>query len=133
MIEVTADTNIVISGFVFRGIPRQFIAAAEDGYIQLALSDAIEGEISRILAEKFGWSAEQIAEPLALLAGCTVRVHPTRTINAVADEPDNRVLECAVTAGSRYIVSGDHGLLRLAVFEGIRIVRVADFMQLINA
>ena len=42
------------------------------------------------------------------------------------------MLECAVAAGSGYIVTGDAALLRIAAFEGIRIVRVADFMALIN-
>jgi hypothetical protein len=42
------------------------------------------------------------------------------------------VLECAVAAGSTYIVTDAAALLRLGAFEGIRIVRVADFMALIN-
>jgi predicted nucleic acid-binding protein len=42
------------------------------------------------------------------------------------------VLECAVAAGSSYIVTGEAALLRIAAFEGIRIMRVADFMAFIN-
>ncbi len=133
MLEVTADTNIYISGFVFAGLPRQFIDAAENGQIRLAISDAILSELSRILAVKFDWTPEEIAEPVALLAGCTVHVSPTQTIDAVPEDPDdNRVLECAVAASSRYIVTGDAALLRLGRYGGIQIVRVADFMALIN-
>lgn len=114
MLEVTADTNIYVSGFVFAGRPRQFVDAAENGQIRLAISDAILGELSRILAVKFNWTQEEIAEPVALLTGCAMRVHPTQTIDAVPEDPDdNRVLECAVAAGSRYIVTGDAALLRL--------------------
>jgi uncharacterized protein len=82
---------------------------------------------------KFGWTPEEIAEPVALLARCTVHVSPTQTIDAVPEDPDdNRVLECAVAASSRYIVTGDAALLRLGRYGGIQIVRVADFMALIN-
>lgn len=133
MLEVTADTNIYVSGFVYGGIPRQFIFAAENERFQLATSGEILNELSRTLRQKFRWTPEQITEATALLEGCTSLVHPTQTINAVPEDPDdNRVLECAVTAGSRYIVTGDAALLRLVRYEGIQILRVADFMRLIN-
>jgi hypothetical protein len=41
------------------------------------------------------------------------------------------VLECAVAAGSRYMLIGD-ALLRLGRYGGIQIMRVADFMAMIN-
>src|SRR5207247_9860316 len=44
------------------------------------------------------------------------------------DPDDNRVLECAVSAGSQTIVTGDDDLLRLVGLRGIEIVRVADFL-----
>ena len=54
---------------------------------------------------------------------------PQRQINTVPTDPDeNRVLECAVSAGSQTIVTGDDDLLRLVGFRGIEIVRVADFL-----
>jgi uncharacterized protein len=52
-----------------------------------------------------------------------------RTIDTVSSDPDdNRVLECAVSAGSEMVVTGDADLLRLASFRGIEIVTVADFL-----
>ena len=42
------------------------------------------------------------------------------------DPDDDKFIECAVAAGSRYIVSGDGDLLSLDRFEGIRIIRVAE-------
>ena len=67
------------------------------------------------------------------LSRFTSLVRPTQTIDAVPEDPnDNRVLECAVTAGSRYIVTGDSALLWLGKYEGFEILRVADFIRLIN-
>jgi predicted nucleic acid-binding protein len=43
------------------------------------------------------------------------------------DEPDNRILECAVEAGLDFIVSADKDLLRLGSYAGIRIMKAADF------
>jgi len=45
----------------------------------------------------------------------------------------NRVLECAVAAGSQFIVTGDTDLLDLGHYSGIQIVRVADFMKLLSS
>ena len=62
----------------------------------------------------------------------TELVRPIETLDVIKEDPDdNRVLECAVSAGARFIVSGDNDLLRLADCN-IRILKVADFMNLIT-
>jgi putative PIN family toxin of toxin-antitoxin system len=132
-LEVTADSNIYISALVFAGRPLQFLDAARAGVLRLAVSDALLAEVYRILRDKFRWPPEDLAEAATDLADFTVRVSPTQIIDAVPEDPDdNRVLECAVEAGSQFIVTGDAALLRLAQYGGIQIVRVADFMALIN-
>jgi predicted nucleic acid-binding protein len=44
------------------------------------------------------------------------------------DEPDNRILECAVTAKARVIVTGDQAMLALGEYRGIRILSLKDFL-----
>ena len=54
---------------------------------------------------------------------------PTETLDAVPrDNDDNRVLECAVAAGSEVIVTGDLDLLSIGSFRGITIRRPAEFL-----
>ncbi len=87
----------------------------------------------RVLRDKLGWSKEALDEAAASIGDSTRLIHPTETIDAVtADPDDNRVLECAVAAGSQFIVTGDSDLLRLGSYRGIQILRVADFMRLIS-
>jgi predicted nucleic acid-binding protein len=45
------------------------------------------------------------------------------------DQPDNRILECAVAAGADLVVTGDRHLLRLRTFRGIPIVRLRDLIR----
>jgi len=59
------------------------------------------------------------------------RLVPTTVIKE--NPSDNRILECAVAAGSDYIVSGDKDLLRLGRYDSIRILNVADFLDLAHA
>ena len=61
MLRVTADTNVIISGLNFSGNPRRILQMAEDGVIQLAISDAILDEVVKVLRrEKLGWEEEEI-------------------------------------------------------------------------
>jgi len=47
----------------------------------------------------------------------------------VAADPDDDIfLHCAVAAGAAYVVSGDHHLLDLEMYAGIRILSVRDFL-----
>jgi putative PIN family toxin of toxin-antitoxin system len=132
VIGVTADSNIYISALHFGGIPRQFLIGAQRGRFRLDISMPIVLEFQRILRVKFSWTEAELQRQSALLSRITTTARPTQTIDAVPDDPDdNRVLECAVAANSRYVVTGDNHLLRLGSFAGIQIIKVADFMGLL--
>ena len=129
MTRVTLDSNVYLSGFVFGGKPKRVLEMAIDGEIEVAVSDPIIQEVRRHLLGKFGWSGPRAAEAVESIAEFAQLVTPTETIDTVATDPDdNRVLECAVTAGSQTIVTGDDDLLRLVGFRGIEIVRVANLV-----
>jgi putative PIN family toxin of toxin-antitoxin system len=100
------------------------------GDVQVAISEPILDETVRVLREKFQWSVSELAGVLAVIDACTYRVTPKRTLHVIAeDEPDNRILECAVEGSCEYIVSGDLHLLRRRNYEGIQIVRVGEFLE----
>jgi putative PIN family toxin of toxin-antitoxin system len=128
---VTADTNVYISALIFGGVPDLLLEAAREGSVRLSVSRDILGEISRVLGERFGWQNDATQETLSEIVLMSELVQPARRIDAIVDDPsDNRILECAVAAGSDFIVSGDRHLLRLRRFEGIEIVKVADFLRI---
>ncbi len=132
MTVVTADTNIYISGLQFGGVPLHLLNEARARAFRLAVSPSLLHEIRRVLREKFAWPDVALDDVFARLARFTTVVHPTRTVDAVPDDPDdNRIIECAVESGSGYIVTGDHHLLRLGSYGGIDIVRAADFLKLL--
>ena len=51
------------------------------------------------------------------------------TLDVTTDFDDNCIIECAIEAGSDYIISSDKHLLKVREFQGIVIVRPADFLQ----
>ena len=132
MLRVTADSNIYISALNFGGLPDKLLDLARGGEIQLAVSEAIMDEVSRVLRDKFGWSKDAIAQARAQIAEFTERVKPERRIAAVQEDPtDNRILECAVTGSSEYLVTGDKHLLKLGEFATTRIVKPAEFLEIL--
>jgi putative PIN family toxin of toxin-antitoxin system len=127
--RVTADTNLYVSALQFGGKPQTLLDMAQDGQIELALSDEILGETLRILRDKFQRSPEYLADVEARLRTVTVHVAPRERLDVVkSDATDNKVVECAVTAGSEVVISGDAHLLSLGSFRDIKIMRVADFL-----
>ncbi len=53
-------------------------------------------------------------------------------LHILKDEPDNRILECALLATADIIVTGDRHLLSLTRHRGISIVRLGDFLELLG-
>jgi putative PIN family toxin of toxin-antitoxin system len=127
--RVTADSNIWISGLNWRGKPHELLNLARARRIELAVSAAILDEFTRILRDKLQWSDERLKEMRAEVATFTRHIIPTVSLDAVPGDPDdNTILECAVAAGSAFVVTGDNHLLVLESFRGIEMVTVNDFL-----
>jgi uncharacterized protein len=127
--RATADSNIWVSGLNWYGKPHELLNLARDGKIELAISDAILDEFSRILHDKLEWSDDRLNSMRAAVATFTKRISSTETFDVVKTDPDdNRILECAVAAGSDVIVTGDAHLLQLGAYRSIKIMKVADFL-----
>jgi predicted nucleic acid-binding protein len=86
-------------------------------------------ELIRVLREDFAWDGYGIHFMREKLMNITHRVTPTRTLAVVDDPDDNRILECAVEAGSEFIVTNDKAISRLSEYDGIKMIRAGDFLQ----
>jgi predicted nucleic acid-binding protein len=99
------------------------------GYLELGISYAILEEIQDVLVRKF-LSEKDAMEARAYVESITRRVHPKRSIKAVADDPDDdAILECAVEHVSDFVISADKHLLKMVRFEGVPIVPIQQFME----
>ena len=94
------------------------------------MSPAILAELRRKLTEpKFGFSEAELDDADRDIGEIANVVEPEVELSVLDDEPDNRVLECAVAAGAVAIVTGDKELLSLENYEGIGIMTVADLLH----
>ena len=127
--RATFDTNVFVSALNFGGIPEQILDLNTDEAFVLRISPAIIQETRGILADRFEWPREAVEAALEPILSRAVIVEPKTTVNASADSDDNRILECGVDSHSDFSVTGDDHLLRLGIFEGIRIVTPRNFLN----
>jgi putative PIN family toxin of toxin-antitoxin system len=128
--RIVLDTNVIISALIFGGLPRRILDLVTFGLCDFFYSPAIQGEVRRVLADKFGWEATQLDSRLPILFGWGTKVEPQVSLTIVEDDPDdNRILECAEASNADVIVSGDHHLLRLGSFRTIRIQSPREFLE----
>ena len=128
--KVVFDTNIFISAFVIPG------SKAEAAYSHALKKDftlyssvAVLTETAQKLREKFGWQQDKITSLLKAIAKVATVIKSEPHLHHLADEPDNRVLECAEAVGADFIVTGDKHLLFLKHFQNSNVVRLSDFLR----
>jgi len=128
--KVVFDTNILVSALVFPG-GRADIALRRiiEARVQLLLSKPILDELLGILARKFSRDVEELAHVAVFLSDLSVVVKPRRKFAVLADEPDNRILECAVTGRADAIVTGDKALLGLKNFRNVKLLSLRAYLE----
>lgn len=132
---VVLDTNVLVSAAGWRGPERRVYDLCRAGCLQLVTSPALLAELERVFRyPKFQLTDTHIRELLGDVIASAEVVDPTQRITVVERDPDdNRVLECAVDSGARWIVSGDPDLLELGEYEGIEIVTAAELLRRLAA
>jgi putative PIN family toxin of toxin-antitoxin system len=132
--RVVADTNIVVSGLLWRGNPRRVLDAARDGIIELFTSPPLLEELEDVLSRKqFATrleAANVTVRELILGYAALATIIEADAIEPVilADPDDDTVLACAVAAKSEVITSGDNHLLALKEHLEIRILTAAEVL-----
>jgi uncharacterized protein len=129
-VRVVFDTNISVSALEFPGGPAaKALARIIEGKDRLLMSKAILDELLGVLARKLSRDAEELARAGVWLDEVAEWVFPKRRLEVLADDADNRILECAVAGGAAMILTGDRALLRLGSYEGISIVSLREYLS----
>lgn len=131
------DTSVLVSAFLFReSVPGRVIELAKQNVYTLYLSPILMEEVTRSLhhtrlKKAYGYSDEDVR----------VWCHTLKTIGTVwkkalpdiepvcRDPDDEHVIACAHGVGASWIVTGDHDLLDLEEYKGVRIVSARTFLE----
>jgi putative PIN family toxin of toxin-antitoxin system len=128
-VRVVLDSSIYVSALTLPGGSADtVIGALLGGRYTALLSEPILGEVLGLLGRKFSRDVEELARVALFLSELTEHVHPRSRIDVLEDEPDNRILECAVTGHADLIVTGDRAMLALGRFRGVEVVPLRTFL-----
>lgn len=130
--KIVCDTNVLISGVLFDGPPRQILHLAIEGIVQNHISQAIETEFRDVISrKKFGLSPDHVEAICHQVEETFEKVFPIKHFSIIeADPDDDAILECAYAAKAAYIISGDKHLLDLGKFKSTSILAPAEFLKL---
>ncbi len=134
--RIVLDTNLWVSGLLWRGLPWRLLQLAEAGLVELCVAPSMLTELADVLAyERFQPRLQQLGlvpEDLmvyALRIVTILDVPEAKEATMVAADPDDDIfLHTAVAAGAAYIVSGDHHLLDLGEYVRIPILTIQEFL-----
>lgn len=133
--RVVFDTNLVVSGLLWSGAPRQALRIAAERRVEAVTSEALVDELRDVLKrDKFHKFLQRLHQtPEALVAEYlryTGVIEPAPVApDAVRDLDDVKVLEAALGGQAAEIVSGDDDLLSLRAYAGIEIITVKEFIE----
>jgi uncharacterized protein len=128
------DTNIVVAGLLWNGLPRRLLDLAIDDVITLYSDQVLLDELLHTLAytkfrkriAAYDTSPETLTGSYAALV---TLVTPAVILPTIAqDHDDDAVLACALAAQVDLIVSGDAHLLNLKQYQRIPVVTAAQAM-----
>jgi len=129
-VRVVFDTNIFISAFIIPGgmAERAILKIIEEEDSLLISKDIID-EVLSVLSSKFGRDREELSHVAVALSELAELVKPARRIRLLKDEPDNRILECAIYGKADLLVTGDKKILQLREYRGVKIVSLKEYLE----
>ncbi|MBU1134887.1 MAG: putative toxin-antitoxin system toxin component, PIN family [Nanoarchaeota archaeon] len=115
------------------GNPHKIVELAIDNKIKVFTSLEILQELEKILKRDFKEPEDIIDRQVGLVLEFSDVIKPKVKINVIKEDPDdNKILECAVSSGADFMVTGDKHLLNLKNFGNIKIIKAREFLDIIN-
>ena len=128
--RVVFDTNIFISALVIpKSLAEKAIFKIIEGKDSLLISKEIINELLSVLFTKFSSNSEAISRVAVNLSELAELVTPTKRVRIFKDEPDNRILECALCGKADVIITGDKEMLKLKEYEGVKIISLNEYLK----
>jgi uncharacterized protein len=136
--RVVVDSNLIVSGLLWSGLPRALLEAAKENRFVLLSSNAMVHELAQVLnrpkfARKLQLAEITTAQLVRKYQDSVIMIEPGEIPSVVKSDPDDdQIIACAVAGHAHYVVTGDYDLLRLKCHLGIPIVTAAEFMKLLS-
>lgn len=127
--NIVFDTNVLISGYLWKGKPREAVNLIKSGALSLLYCTNSLDELVRILSSKFGLAASEVYRVILDIKSIGRRVNIISKEHPITYDPsDNLFINLAIDGNAKVIVSGDTHLLKVKEYKAIEIITVVDFV-----
>jgi putative PIN family toxin of toxin-antitoxin system len=130
--KIFFDTNVYVAEALLGEAAEAMLAATENASWRVFVSEYLLDEIERVLTDYLGFSDRLARLTRQRTARRAIHVTERPSRHVVPDDPaDSPILRAALEAGADYLVTNDKHLLALNPYEGLRIVSMADYYELL--
>ena len=129
--RVIIDTNVLVSGIFWQGVPARILEAWVERRFRLVVSTSILEEYQAVihqLEKKYPsvTVSRTILQAVGLYADI---VEPVKLAEQVCTDPnDDKFLAAALSGNVDCIVTGDAALLKTDGYKGIRVAKPSSFL-----
>src|SRR3989344_7072536 len=129
--RVVFDTNILISSSIwYESVAYKLLRKLIINNTEIFTSTEILDEYIKVLKRDFKYSDKEVEYILSKMF-CVLKItKPVERFDIIKEDfSDNRVLECAYSSNSEFIITYDKHLLNLKEFKNIKIITPEDFLK----
>src|SRR5579872_3098211 len=129
--DIIIDTNVFISGIFWSGSPYKILKAWKNRKFVLVVSQDILDEYDRVSKALSKQYPKIDLSPFVELLTINSKIYvPYKLKEKISrDSDDDKFIACALAANVKFIISGDQDLLSICEYQGINIIKPADFLK----
>jgi hypothetical protein len=136
VVRAVIDTNLIVSYLLAQGETiSDLIDHWEQGPFTYLISPAMLGELREIVY-RLRLRQHMAVDPAVLLdlIEADAEIVPGELVlsGVCRDPKDDPFIACAVEGQAAYLVTGDTDLLDMTAYQGVTIIRVYDFVNLLD-
>ena len=140
MFKVVLDTNIFVSSLIKKdSVPARLIQLWRENAFLIIISEQMLDEMRKVfqyphIKNKYKLKDEDINAVITTIEKDAIVLTDVLELNVIKEDPDdNKVLACALEVRADYIISGDKHLLTLKKYENIPIVKVKEYLNILES
>lgn len=131
--KVFFDTNVWIAEALLGEAAERLIEATSKAAWRIYSSSHVLAETERVLEERLGCNRRLAVLTRKRIQRRAAVVEPNPSRHQVPEDPaDSPILQAALAAGVDYLVSNDAHLIHLSPYEGLRIVTMSEYRDVLK-
>lgn len=137
MIKAVLDTNVLVSAFLYGGLPLDVLELAEAGVVEVYTSEDALAELYAVLSrDKFSGRLRSlrlsVSTIVSLYKGLAIVIRPANAPGICSDPQDDEFIGIALAAGADAIVSGDRHLLDCSDTSPVPVLTTSEFLLVVR-